>query len=217
MANPLLTKSQLAILRGDAAAALTAAEALEAWREHRTALYRTYAELLPVGRGAVSHDPATGTAQLPQGLAALADHGKRLDAPFYSALLAQLEAETLDAERALARIDEALALAHQIEQRCNLAFMYRLRGEILLKRDPPDPAPAEEAFSDRRRRCEGARRAQPVCARRCRSRSSTNRPPAPSTLTPSSRLRSKAFRRRPKCRRSPRRRRCWWLSRPARM
>ena len=130
----------------------------------------------------------------------------------------ELEAETLGAESALARIDEAMALARQVENRCNLAFPHLLRGELLLKRDPSNPAPAEEAFQTAiaiakqqgARSCGSARGA-------CRSPSSTNRPAAPPTRTPSSRPRSKAFRRRPKCRRSLRRRRCWWLSRPARM
>ena len=45
-------------------------------------------------------------------------------------------------------------------------------------------------------------------APRSHSRSSINRPAARSTPTPSSRPRSKAFRRRRKCGRSPRRRRC---------
>jgi predicted ATPase len=92
------------------------------------------------------HDPAIGTTELRQTLAGFADQGNMLDAPFFYALLAELEAEALDAERALARIDEALALAIQIEQRCHLAFMHRLRGQILLKRDPSNPAPAEEAY-----------------------------------------------------------------------
>ena len=65
---------------------------------------------------------------------------------FYTVLLAELEAETLGAESALARIDEAMALARQVENRCNLAFPHLLRGELLLKRDPSNPAPAEEAF-----------------------------------------------------------------------
>ena len=60
-------------------------------------------------------------------------------------LLAELEAERLGADVALARIDEALALAHRVEFRCDLAFPHRLRREILLKRDPSNPAPAEEA------------------------------------------------------------------------
>ena len=39
-----------------------------------------------------------------------------------------------------------MALADRVENRCNLALPHRLRGEILLKRDPSNPAPAEEAF-----------------------------------------------------------------------
>ena len=42
---------------------------------------------------------------------------------FYTGLLAELEAETLGAESALARIDEAMALARQVENRCDLAFL----------------------------------------------------------------------------------------------
>ena len=34
----------------------------------------------------------------------------------------------------------------QVENRCNLAFPHLLRGELLLERDPSNPAPAEEAF-----------------------------------------------------------------------
>ena len=147
MANPLFTKSYLAILRGDAGAALSAAAALEALaQEQGMALQRTWAEMLAGWARGRLGDTAANAAQLRQGLVALAEHGQRLDQPFYSALLAQLEAETLGAERALARIDEALARAQQIEQRCNLVFMYRLRGEILLKRDPNNPAPAEDSF-----------------------------------------------------------------------
>ena len=71
------------------------------------------------------------------------------------------------------------------------------RGEILLKRDPANPAPAEEALPDRHRRRKAARRrAASNCARRLRWPSSTNRPAAPPKPTPSSRRRSKALRRR---------------------
>ena len=61
-------------------------------------------------------------------------------------LLAELEAETLGLESALARIDEALSLARQVETRSNLPFTHLLRGRLLLERDPSYPAPAEEAF-----------------------------------------------------------------------
>ena len=62
-------------------------------------------------------------------------------------MLAELEAETRDPDSALARIDEALSIADQ-DRRCDCTdpFLHRLRGEILLKRDPSNPAPAEDAF-----------------------------------------------------------------------
>ena len=46
----------------------------------------------------------------------------------------------------LARIDEALALANETGEHWSDAFLHRIRGEILLKRDPANTAPAEEAF-----------------------------------------------------------------------
>jgi predicted ATPase len=59
--------------------------------------------------------------------------------------LAEIEAQG-DAEGALIRIDEALALAGAIGERWSDAFLHRLRGEILLKRDSANTAPAEDAF-----------------------------------------------------------------------
>jgi predicted ATPase len=65
--------------------------------------------------------------------------------PFYQGLLAEIEARG-DAEGALTRLDEALALAGETGERWSDAFLHRLRGEILLKRDPANTAPTEEAF-----------------------------------------------------------------------
>jgi hypothetical protein len=79
-------------------------------------------------------------------MAALADQGYSLGAPFHCALLAELEAETLGPESGLARIDEALALALQGEERSHVAYLHRLRGDILLKREPTNPILAEEAY-----------------------------------------------------------------------
>jgi len=46
----------------------------------------------------------------------------------------------------LTRIDEALALAGETGDHWSDAFLHRLRGEIVLKRDPANTAPAEDAF-----------------------------------------------------------------------
>ena len=46
----------------------------------------------------------------------------------------------------MTRIDEALTLAAETGEHWNDAFLHRLRGEILLKRDPANTAPAEDAL-----------------------------------------------------------------------
>ena len=128
-------------------ATLNAAEALEPLaRENGTMQYVNEAELhLGWALGRIK-DPTAGADQVRRILAAFVDQGVRVNLGFYTGLLAELEAETLGADSALARIDEALSLSEQVEHRCSLPFLHRLRGELLLKRDPTNPAPAEEAF-----------------------------------------------------------------------
>ena len=56
------------------------------------------------------------------------------------------EARAGDFDRALAILDEALATCDRTGYRAFEAELHRVRGDILLKRDPANPAPAEEAF-----------------------------------------------------------------------
>ena len=60
--------------------------------------------------------------------------------------LAEAEARAGDPDRAVAILDEALATCDRTGYRAFEAELHRARGEILLKRDPANPAPAEEAF-----------------------------------------------------------------------
>jgi hypothetical protein len=46
----------------------------------------------------------------------------------------------------MTRIDEALALASETGEHWSDAFLHRIRGEILRKRDPANPAPTEDAL-----------------------------------------------------------------------
>jgi predicted ATPase len=149
MAVPLQIKCQLEILRGDASAALTASEALGALsREHGMALQQIWAELDSSWAHGRLHDPEGGAAAFQLALAALAECGDASDLPFYFGLLAQLEAEAVGVEAALARVDEALATTHQGEVRFCLAFLHRIRGDLLLKRDPAEATRAEDAFRE---------------------------------------------------------------------
>jgi predicted ATPase len=86
-----------------------------------------------------------GVTELRQALAAFTDRGTKSFVPFYQGLLAEIEAEG-DAAGALTRIDEALALANETGEHWSDAFLHRVCGELLLKRDPANNAAAEEAF-----------------------------------------------------------------------
>jgi class 3 adenylate cyclase/predicted ATPase len=60
--------------------------------------------------------------------------------------LAEAEARAGDVDRALAIPDEALAASERIGHRTFDAELHRVRGETLFKRDPANPATAEEAL-----------------------------------------------------------------------
>ena len=119
--------------------------------------------------------------------------------------LAEAEAQAGDPDRAVAVLDEALATCDRMGYRAFEAELHRARGEILLKRDPANSAPAEEAFltAIAVAKQQGTRsfelRAALALAKLYQST------PAPLTLTPFSRRRSKASRRRRRCPRSSRR------------
>ena len=85
------------------------------------------------------------------------------------------------------------------DRRAFAAELHRARGEILLQRDPGDPAPVGRSFLDRHRGREAARHAQLRTALPCfRSPSSINRQDAPSKPMWCSRPRWGGFSRTPK-------------------
>ena len=154
-------------------------------------------------------DADFGVNELEQALTAYTAEGNRADVPSLYGLLAELEASELGPERALPSIDRGLAIADETGEHFTDPYLHRLRGELLLKRNPSEPAPAEEAFKAAIAVAKSSGREELRAAwRPSRSPNSINRPAAPPKPTRSSRRRSKAFRRLRKCPRSPRRRRC---------
>ena len=145
--HPLYWKSILEILRGDAAAALITAKALEdLCEEHAMGEWGTVAEMVVGWAHGRLANPTAGAAEMRQALAVLINKGGRLLVAFFQGLLAGLELETLGADSAVARIDEALVSADQATNFASLPFLHRLRGDILLKRKPPVITPAEDAY-----------------------------------------------------------------------
>ena len=140
-------RSVFDIMRLDARSAEPyAAETLELGRAHGLSLYIRYGALKCAWVRARLGDRNEGVAQMRQGLDALRQQGDTLLRPFYSALSAELEAEAGEIDAAVGTIDRTLADIDGGGQRTFEAEAHRIRGEILLKRDPTNPAAAEEAF-----------------------------------------------------------------------
>jgi predicted ATPase len=92
------------------------------------------------------HDPQEGADGLRQALATFTAHGNKNGAPFFHGLLAELEATTKGPESALTGIDHALRIAEETGEHLCDPYLHGLRGDLLLRRDPSNPGPAEEAF-----------------------------------------------------------------------
>jgi hypothetical protein len=133
----LFYKSYHELWRGDPVATLRAAEDLEATaRKHGAMQYLNEAQLHSVwARGRID-DPVAGAAEMRRVLAAFVDQRVRVNLGFYAGLLAELEAETLGAEAALARIDEAFRLERS-----------RTRLFATLPASPPRQNPAQTRSS----------------------------------------------------------------------
>jgi tetratricopeptide (TPR) repeat protein len=126
-------KALFEICQGNARAAQrTSDNLLELSRKHGTALYLLWAAVSSTWARARLGEREVGIADLRRLLAEYNDRGNKLHAPLFQGLLAELEAERADdnAERALTRIDEALALANETGEQLSDAFLHRIRGEV---------------------------------------------------------------------------------------
>src|SRR5277367_5372629 len=142
-----LHQAWLEDVRHDAEAAQRAAEAAVALcREHGLSSYLVWGALQLACARAKIGDSNGGLTALRQALADYTRQGNKLLLPFYKGRLAETEAEREGAQAALAGIDEALALAGETGEHWFDAGLHRIRGEILVKQNPGDPAAAEAAF-----------------------------------------------------------------------
>jgi predicted ATPase len=96
--------------------------------------------------GARLLEPEFDAGRLEQSLAAYVEQGNRADGPSLYGLLAELQASAQGPESALALVKRGLAIVNETGEHFTDSHLHRLRGELLLMRNPPDPAPAEEAF-----------------------------------------------------------------------
>ena len=80
------------------------------------------------------------------GMALFGEQSIRFPLPLCAVLLAEIEDEMGRIGPALTILDDALADAERTGQHHFDVELHRVRGQLLLNRDPANPAPAEEAF-----------------------------------------------------------------------
>ena len=74
------------------------------------------------------------------------DDGNRIATPWINGLLAELQFASSDANGALSAIDRGLGIARETEEHLFDSYLYRLRGDVLLKCEQPDLPAAEQAY-----------------------------------------------------------------------
>jgi tetratricopeptide (TPR) repeat protein len=85
-------------------------------------------------------------AEMRRGIAIEREQGRVRFLPSLEAALAEAEASAGETDAGLRRLDDAFAELERTEQHWCEAEMRRIRGEILLKRDPADTAAAEQSL-----------------------------------------------------------------------
>ena len=135
------------LMRGDRArAAENGSEAARLGREHDLPLWRLggafFEGLATAERGALGE----GLSDMRRCVESLRQQNLLNFDGLVRIALAETEARAGDPDRAVATLDEALATADRVGYRAFEAELHRVRGEILLKRDPANPSPAEDAF-----------------------------------------------------------------------
>jgi predicted ATPase len=135
-----------ALLRRDTSrAAMNGVELAELTRDHDLPFWRAFGvffEGLASGRAA---RPALGSRTC-VGVELRREQNVLIFDGLLKIALAEAEARAGDVDRAVAVLDEALATSDRTGHRTFEAELHRLRGEMLLRRNPGNPGPVEEAF-----------------------------------------------------------------------
>jgi predicted ATPase len=115
-------------------------------REHDLPMWRAFGLFLEGVATAEGRGLGEALTDMRVGVELLREQNVLIFDGLIKAALAEAEARAGDVDRALAILDEALATCERIGHRAFEAELHRVRGEMLLKRDPTNPAPVEAAF-----------------------------------------------------------------------
>jgi class 3 adenylate cyclase/predicted ATPase len=127
-------------------AAPHAAELARLAHERDLLMWRAYGIFLEGAAKAEGRTLGRGLRDMRRGAELLREQKVRTFEGLAKITLAEAEARAGDIDRALAILDETLATSEPTGDRKFDAELHRVRGEMLLKRDPANPAAAEEAL-----------------------------------------------------------------------
>jgi adenylate cyclase len=146
-ANAYLYVTFLETRRDAPAAALRSAEMVHALgREHGMDFFVALGGILAGWARGRLYDPEAGADELTRALDGYFDRDNRVGTPWFKGLLAELEAVTSGPDAALTLINEGLSISQETEEHFSDPYLYRLRGDILVNRDPAYPVPGEDAY-----------------------------------------------------------------------
>ena len=133
------------LMRGDRArAAPKAFEIARLASERELIMYGAFGAFLGGWATAADRAPGGGLADMRRGVEMLREQNVSYFDGLLKIALAEAESGAGDPGRAIAILDEALAKSNRMGIRAFDAELHRARGEILLQRDPANPAPAEK-------------------------------------------------------------------------
>ena len=134
-------------VRADRQRALPVAQAvLDLASEHAMPMWEAFGRFLHGWANWAVGDRQIELAEMRKGIERLRELGQGFHRPYLQGLLAEAQADEGKLNIALAELDNVLTETSTTEQRWSDAELHRIRGEILLKRDPANTAPGKEAF-----------------------------------------------------------------------
>jgi predicted ATPase len=146
-ANENMLAALFELMRGSLSpAALSAFELARMAREHDLPMWQAFGLFLEGVATAEGRSPGHGLTDMRRGVELLREQNVRIFDGLIKIALAEAEARAGDTACALAILDEALKTGERAGNRAFQAELHRVRGEMLLKRDPGNPTPADEAF-----------------------------------------------------------------------
>jgi len=156
MTFALLYAALLGLIRCDAEAVATYSQAL-ADTASRYDLSTGFAVFLQGWAKSSDGAEETRLTEMRRDLAIATERGRHWALPSFEAAVAAAEANAGEIDAGLQRLDAVLTELERTEERWYEAEMHRIRGEILLKRDPADTAAAEQSLQDQCQRAMSGR------------------------------------------------------------